>query len=428
MIVKRQEFWALNWLRFFLALYIVLFHTLNGPYELNKTHPVISALLSLGNFATSIFFVLSGFLLTYVYVTLRGGQKIDRRSFLVSRLSALYPIHLFTLVLALPLFFAALRRHGGVVVPLDVSWAATRLLGNGEATLGILMNLTLTQAWNPLYMLLNVPAWSLSTLLFFYLLFPYTAPALNRMRNPVAGLIGFGVLFLLPGAYAEMAGLTDLVTDGILHRNPIVRLPLFLAGVLLCVIYARRVLGNDDKPGMMEAVWAGGVITLTIAFATYWPLEHPGRITPLIRNGLYFPAALAVVWILARLRPAASGWNQRWSARLGKVSLSIFALHYPLFDLVYRGEKIVRAYIRTFGEHKSLSELLQTARTLDENISFYPVYLVLVIVASIAMQERIVNPVQASIKRRYFAWQTGRTRVQQVAEPNSIIEQPQVCR
>jgi peptidoglycan/LPS O-acetylase OafA/YrhL len=401
-MLKKQEFMALNWLRFFLSLYIVLFHTFNETYKLKNSFPVISALLDLGNFATSIFFVLSGFLLTYVYVSLRGGKHIDRRAFFVSRLSALYPIHLFTILLALPFFFALIYRHGGIEVPIDVLWRKTRLLGSGETIFALLMNLTLTHAWNPLYLLLNPPSWSLSALLFFYFLFPSLAPWLNRCQSPKWGLAILGILFFLPGAFAQLMGLSDIVTDGVMHRNPVIRLPLFLGGILLCVIFARRAAEGNKKPDVPTTIGSGFLVLMTVAIAAYWQSKNSDHLLHVIRNGIYFPAALAVVWIFANVAPAKSEWNQRWSARLGKASLSIFALHFPLFDIFRRSEKFVRAFILTYGEGTSFASLCQTAKNLDESILAYPIYFLFVVVASIALQEKIVNPIQKLIKGRYL--------------------------
>lgn len=405
-MLNKQEFWALNWLRFFLSIYIVLYHTLNAAYEMEITHPVISAFLSLGNFATTIFFVLSGFLLTYVYVVLRHGGNIDTRSFLVSRLATLYPIHLFTIALALPVFYVVIHRHGGIEVPLDVYGAGSRVLGSSETILAALMNVTLIQAWNPLYLILNPPSWSLSTLLFFYIFFPYIAPRLYRSRRPVTALVLFGILFLLPGAYAQWAGLDDLITMGVLHRNPIIRLPLFLGGILLCVLYARRIATKDEHLGFAAIACICIVVMITVGIAAYCKIAYPKNPLFIVRNGLYYPAALMIVWLCAHAGPVASKWNQRWSSRLGKVSLSIFALHFPLFDIFRRAEKLVRAYLDTYGQHKSLSSLIDMTTTMEGSLALYPVYFFFVVVAAIAMQEKIVNPTQVIIKKHYATWKT----------------------
>jgi peptidoglycan/LPS O-acetylase OafA/YrhL len=408
-MLNKQEFWALNWLRFFLSLYIVIFHTLTRPYGLLETHPLISSLLDLGNFATSIFFVLSGFLLTYVYVSLRAGKKIDKISFLVSRLSALYPIHIFAIVLALPFFLSLIYRDGGIIVPMDVFATHTRLLGKGEAVLAVLMNLTLTHAWNPFFLLLNPPSWSLSALLFFYLFFPFIAPWLNQIKKPIIGLFILGILFLLPGVSAQVAGMSDIVTDGVLHRNPVVRLPLFLGGILLCIIYARRSLKTSEKPEMVLTAGLFGIVIGTIIIAAYWQTKNPGYQLHSIRNGLYYPASLAVVWIFANASPTLSKLNQRWSARLGKASLSIFALHWPLFDILLRVEKVLHAYILTLDEGRSFSSLLQVAKGLNAMILLYPIYFAFIILAAVCFQEKFVNPIQIFIKSRHAVWKVGRT-------------------
>lgn len=408
-MLKRQEFWALNWLRFALSIYLVLFHTFNVQYGIVVFDPVISALLDLGNFATSIFFVASGFLLTYVYVVLRNSRPIDNGSFLVSRIAAVYPLHVLTMILALPIFLLVTFRHGGVAVAAQAISEQTRLLGTGETVIAFLTSLSLTHAWNPLYLILNPPSWSLSCLLFFYILFPYIAPRLNRLRNPLVGLIITGILFLIPGLFSQLMGLNGIVVDGILHRNPVIRLPLFVAGIFLCSIYARQAYRKDGDLGPSSCILLA-LTAITVAIAAYFQLQNAGHRLHVVQNGLYFPAAVAIVWMCANTGPTVSEWNSRWSTRLGKASLSIFALHLPMYEIFNRCERLIFAFMNSMGEDQSISSLLKYSKDFVPSPNFYPIYLILVILASIALQERIVIPLQFLIKQRYSLWKTQKAK------------------
>lgn len=94
-----KKFDALDLLRFALACYLMVFHSIHQYPQSEQLRFI--ALAGLGGFATSTFFILSGFILTHVYFgwseALRGG----RYAFFVKRLSNLYAIHLIAFALLL---------------------------------------------------------------------------------------------------------------------------------------------------------------------------------------------------------------------------------------------------------------------------------------------------------------------------------------
>lgn len=163
--------------RFFLALGVVLFH-----FQLYWTLPAGSAgLLNRARLGVDVFFILSGFILTHVY--LQGNQAPDYRRFLAARFARIYPAHLFillsmlALVLIAPVFGVGLEP--GRFNPTD--FVATLLL---------------VQAWFPRESLAlwNGPAWSLSAEWFAYLAFPAYAVLALRLRSRPWVLIALAVL------------------------------------------------------------------------------------------------------------------------------------------------------------------------------------------------------------------------------------------
>lgn len=167
----------LTGVRFFLALGVVLFH-----YQLYWTFPAEAAgLLDRARLGVDVFFILSGFILTHVY--LQGDGAPDYRRFLAARFARIYPAHLFILlamlglVLAAPLFGVGLEP--GRFNPAD--FAGTLLL---------------VQAWFPreTLALWNGPAWSLSAEWFVYLAFPAYAALALRLRARPWVIIGLAAI------------------------------------------------------------------------------------------------------------------------------------------------------------------------------------------------------------------------------------------
>ena len=117
-------------IRFFLALGVVLFH-----YQLTWTLPPEAAgLLNRARLGVDVFFILSGFILTHVY--LQGDAAPDYRRFIVARFARIYPAHLFILLAMLALVLGA-------------DLAGVALQAGRFAVPDFLMTLLLVQAWFP---------------------------------------------------------------------------------------------------------------------------------------------------------------------------------------------------------------------------------------------------------------------------------------
>ena len=209
---SKERFIGLEWLRFLLGLYVVVYHTLH-TYPKEQKFPGLDELTSLGFFATSTFFVLSGFLLAHVYAR-SGRLRESARSFWTKRLSNLYPLHLFSLLLSILVLLAL--SHLGIGPELDkatprfVIYDTNEVLGrthpelflhwmsNTELFVNSILQILLLQAWNPYYLTFNAPLWSLSTLMFFYLAFPFVAPRLMRSRYKWKVLALVWLVYLIP--------------------------------------------------------------------------------------------------------------------------------------------------------------------------------------------------------------------------------------
>jgi peptidoglycan/LPS O-acetylase OafA/YrhL len=213
---------SLTGLRFIAAFMVVLLHFGNPPAP-HLVHNIISQ----GFVAVSLFFILSGFILTYNYIDTEGRLKTGKREFMLARFSRIYPAYLLGFVIYAPFALkeiAAIDAHSPWV---NTTYFAVAALG-------------LVQSWSTSTALVwNSPAWSLSAEAFFYLLFPFVAPLIVRLNG--RSLLLAGLLFWL----ASMAAFFVHQLHPHFDRNfwvfnPLLRLPEFLLGIVLGKFWLTR--------------------------------------------------------------------------------------------------------------------------------------------------------------------------------------------
>ena len=99
---KKEHLYGLDFMRYALGMFIVLYHT----FHYDGIPNFISGIVGLGFFGTSSFFILSGFILSYVYFKYNEQNNSyflkDKNSiFLLKRFANLYPIHILSLLFTL---------------------------------------------------------------------------------------------------------------------------------------------------------------------------------------------------------------------------------------------------------------------------------------------------------------------------------------
>ncbi|MFV1940452.1 acyltransferase [Pseudomonas luteola] len=333
-----KHYYGLEWLRFLMALYMVVYH-LGGLY--GDAPWLFQKLVGMGFYATSTFFLLSGFLLAHVCLDDQGKMKGSQAGFIARRLCNLYPIHLMTLAIALgvlamnapsadgvPVYYnqhpyASLEDGEGLEELLPISWLM--------AGVHILMQILLLQSWEPRFLWLNGATWSISALLFFYILFPLLAPRLMAARRWI--LVGFALwgAYLLVPLLATWLHAYDYVTVGVIHRNPVIRLPEFLIGIILY-----RALQEPSLAQLAERYrYCLIAVGLSGLFIGAWLLQQDGRRWfYLVHNGLLTPFQGLLLLACATFRAPESASLQQLARRLGEASLCIFAIHTPMISLI----------------------------------------------------------------------------------------------
>jgi peptidoglycan/LPS O-acetylase OafA/YrhL len=190
---------ALTGLRFVAATAVVFYHYRSQITDLLPAFGALEPITSAGYLGVDLFFVLSGFILTYNY--LETFRRIERRAylrFLGFRLARIYPVHLFTILfLALPLWLAVAMGE--------------RLSHPENFTTGdLIQNLLLIHAWTrPIHVSWNYPSWSISAEWFAYLLFPIVAFFIVRLRSAAVLVISALAVFALQAWVSGAFGLGD---------------------------------------------------------------------------------------------------------------------------------------------------------------------------------------------------------------------------
>lgn len=313
--LSTSEIGALTSLRAPLAWWVVLYH-LAAPScwlgQLLAPGPVLE-LLGCGYVAVDLFFLLSGYILGRVYADIARGQW---RTYAVARVARLWPLHLFALLLCLPL---VLRGEWGWWLPVVLAVCASGI-----------------QAWIPPWSLaINPPAWSIADEAFFAAVFPASQRLLRRVTRPIV-LLGIVLTAWLTGlvltwivahhsvawtwSALESHGPTD-AWDNFVRFFPLLRVTEFFAGMALAA-------WHRQKGGCGDGRWLVplGIIVLIA------PLAFAGNEIPylLVHNGLLLPGAAILIIGLCDRR-----WDCTWLSHplallLGRASFAMYLLHTPV--------------------------------------------------------------------------------------------------
>jgi peptidoglycan/LPS O-acetylase OafA/YrhL len=313
---------ALTSLRFIAAAMIVISHTVGyfylDPHEVVKNLPLAQGV--------SFFFVLSGFILTYVYQDLSGLKATLH--FLAARIARVYPVYIITAIVAFAIF--------------PGSMVAKKPLGMLETAA---TQLFMVHGWIPerfFYFSINSPSWSISTEFFFYLAFPLLV--LNIRKNWIVKL---AILALLPVSLIVASQICHLPTlgeaeqvstHGLLYINPLSRIFEFYLGMLTCLVVSRLKQREPDR-AVTTFVELAAVALIVAVIMNIEPLMFKSGLTtkfPTLSLYLkYCGNMLGYVLLIGAVSLERGLVAQIMRAPLlvflGEVSYSVYLIHYPLF-------------------------------------------------------------------------------------------------
>ena len=311
---------ALTGLRIVAALWVVLFHFRPLIWQASpRLEDDLAPLLDAGAQGVDLFFILSGFVLTWNYLDRMGPQWSTRASmhFLWLRLSRVWPIYLVTMHIAAAWIIFTL--HVGDVPSPD----ADKL-----TAVNYVRQLFMVQLWfEPFFdgTSWDGPAWSISAEWLAYLLFGLLAVVIFR----IAAVSRARTLFML-AFFAALPPTVLLLGSGALY-TPWSWLPRiiaqFIAGALACAAVRRLRLGDTARRG---AGYLSVLLILTMVALLYYFDAHPV-------SGMVDPGGLVALMFMPLVVTLAIGVGvlpTLLSTRLlvygGQISFSLYMIHEPV--------------------------------------------------------------------------------------------------
>lgn len=286
---------ALTSLRFLAAAWVVMY-----TFWPDLNVGLVPVAVTKGYLGVETFFILSGFILSHVYLQAAGEKQFRYGGFLWARVARVYPLHLATLAGVMALGLAAVA--AGMTIHGDVlSWAS------------LPAQLTMTHAWGLAPAAgFNHPSWSISAEWFAYLAFPAFSFVAWRLRSRPWLAVAGAALFLagLYLAFETVAGFS--LTEATFRWGALRIVPCFALGCALYLAYRRA-------PLKRAGLWTAGFAT---AMAVSASLGAWDGVTVLLAGGLILG--------LASLTNAGAGWlASKPAVYLGEISYSIYMVCVP---------------------------------------------------------------------------------------------------
>ena len=313
--VSAERIHPLTSLRFFAAFYVVIFHLFKSL--VSTAHDSFGTkFISLGFTAVSFFFLLSGYILAFVY--LRGDRRVDKRRFFASRFARIYPLYLVTLLADTPYSLHNTIASRGVV------------LGLVHTVGDLLMHLGMVHAWVPRHQTcIDVPNWSLSVEAFFYLSFPLLGAILWKLKGSRLWITAF---LLYCGGQTLVWIMYPHLSLRVARFNPLFHLSTFALGICLARWQSLRVA---ERGSAASSIWVSyGVLALAatgfLAAVQYSPFLSVADLS----DGLLAPVFVCVIWALSGPSTAISRLlSMSWLVILGESSYGLYLIHFPVLNI-----------------------------------------------------------------------------------------------
>ena len=307
---------SLTSLRFFFAFFVFVSHCRFLQHE-----AFYNQYLAEGHVGVSFFFMLSGFILSKTYKDKFLNNNISLKKFYILRFARIYPLYLFTLLLTIP----------------------DKIELTKTGILQLIMNICMLQSYIPFsnwYFSFNLPSWSLSDEMLFYLIFPFFVVLSNRkLLISFFSLLGtFALLFVLIKSDA-LIGITHINTAAakiyesatynslhwIYYINPIVRTLDFIFGIVLFNIFSKKQLGSYKY---MDVI----AVSLFSIFFSF----HLSIMKELTYSIYYWiPVALMIYSFSLENGPVSKLLSNKVLIYLGEISFGFYLFHWISIKYTY---------------------------------------------------------------------------------------------
>lgn len=216
---------------------------------------VLVFLVHIDQFSVAIghafFIVLSGFILSYVYEERILEKKIKFREFFKKRILRIYPLHLLTLIISVPLTLSELNLH-------TFSW-----LGK------FVLNLFFLQTFIPnnfYYFSFNGVAWNASDLMIFYSLFIFLVFLTSKLSIK---LFTFLMVIIVLFIVLCMNIVPEKYYHYVFYISPCFRLLDFIFGMYLYQLSKKIKFRDNYKQASVLEILALIFLAVSFAYANY---------------------------------------------------------------------------------------------------------------------------------------------------------------
>jgi peptidoglycan/LPS O-acetylase OafA/YrhL len=269
-----------------------------------------------GYLCVDLFFILSGFIMTHVYLEdfCLGVRKANYWEFMRSRFARIYPIHLFTLLVLVGVETIALFLPNTTAFTEEFNLTA------------LFANIFLLQAFDlscpPLFWCRtywNEPAWSISVEFVIYCIFPLLLFALSKVRPKTDAIVY--ILALL--SILILVRFTRGNLDAIIGIPSIFRCGLeCVLGIITYKVYRQQTDRDRLNSNLLASLAAIWILAIMHNWNDDWRWLHDWAILPAF--------CLLILAIADRHNSASKLMNSRILAYLGTISYSIYMVHWCL--------------------------------------------------------------------------------------------------
>jgi peptidoglycan/LPS O-acetylase OafA/YrhL len=313
---------SLTSLRGVAALIIVVHHF--AYYALPQLGVMLSAysyFFQNGYLAVDLFFILSGFIMTHVYLERfsAGVSKSNYWQYLRARFARIYPLHLFTLSVLVGL--QSIELYLANPTAFTGKFNLTALFANVFMLQAFALNCP-PLFWCDTYW--NEPAWSISVEFVIYSIFPFILFAILKNKPRTDGLVYIITLI----ASLLLIRFTRNNLDNIIGIPSIARCGLeCILGVITYKIYrrqqAQRFL-NTNRLGIVATVWIAVIMH-------NWSDELRG-----VHDWAILPAFSLLILSISQQSNnlGMRMMNSPLLLYLGSISYSVYMVHWVLISIV----------------------------------------------------------------------------------------------
>jgi peptidoglycan/LPS O-acetylase OafA/YrhL len=332
MVDNSQKIAVLDVFRFVGAIIVVFVH-----YELIFGQFIVWG--ALGTTSLSWFFMVSGFVLSYVYPSLQGWAATKK--FYKFRIIRIYPAYAFAIFISSTFVWLSYLSVGEVFFieahrPFQITYDLPEVKDTSFFLIATIRHYVFTQSISSvetLKLLFNGPLWSLVLEAYFYLCFPLFLILLrnvNSYKRVFAVFIaGYAIQFGLIEYFLPEAEYYDLATLNVpVYTNPIIRFVEFVFGMLIYKIFVLN--GIDKGKGKINLLPL--LVSILVYLAVIWFGEN---YVPYQYSSFFvaIPAVAALVYCMLNLQWYPTGATLQFCELLGGLSYVIYCLHWPYMEM-----------------------------------------------------------------------------------------------